>query len=112
MGIMKKIRRWLRDPRRSPVRKPVNQRSPVPSFTTHSVTATVSEHRAKPSAGNTLTERDDISRRMKEMVDRSTRMRDTHNIRSPQHLSDYEERVMSRLARVPTRNPRTNTRHP
>ncbi len=107
MGLIKKIQRYFKDPRRSPVRKPINQQKPVPVVNTQTTTTNTSfREPQKP-----VTERDEIARRMKEMVTRSTELRDAKNLRSSQHLGTYEERVNSRLGRVPTKNQRSNTRN-
>jgi hypothetical protein len=111
MGIVKKLQRWLRDPRKSAVRRPINQRSPVPMLNTQTITANTSRTLEARTAEKPLSEREEISRRMKEMVGRSTEMRSVKNTRSPQNLNVYQERVSSRLERVPTRNPRSNGRH-
>ncbi len=87
MGIIKRIKRWLRDPRRSPVRKPINQRSPVPALNTHTVT-----HHTPVHAGNASKEREDISRRMKEMVDHSTELRNAKNARIARAPRVYTKR--------------------
>jgi hypothetical protein len=111
MAIIKKIQRWLRDPRRSPKRRPVNERSPVPLATMHTVTSNTSEKHEQQFVEKPLSERDEISRRMKEMVNRSTELRNAKFVRSPQTRSVYEERASARLGRVPTRNSRSNTRN-
>jgi hypothetical protein len=107
MGIIKKIQRWLRDPRRYSRRRPVNQRSPAPRLTTQTVTSTCSGKHEQGSIDKPTSERDDIARRMKEMVNRSTELREAKKVRSPQKLSVYQERVTTRMAGVPAKNPRT-----
>jgi hypothetical protein len=101
MGIFKKMQRWFRDPRRSPRRRPVNKRSPIPLITTQTVTSSSSiAHEQRPPE-QTISERDDIARRMKEMVNRSVELRNAKNVRSPQRLNVYQERVDTRLGRGP-----------
>jgi hypothetical protein len=111
MGMIKKIKRWLRDPRRSPKRRPINERSPVPLVTTQTVTGNNVLNHGQRSAEKPPSGRDEISQRMKEMVNRSTQLREAKNLRSPQNQSVYQERVSNRLGRVPTRNPQSNTRN-
>jgi hypothetical protein len=110
MGLIKKIQRWFRDPRRSPKRRPVNQRSPVPFLTTQTVTGNYSEKHEQRPPEKPVSERDEISRRMKEMVNRSMELRNAKKVRSLQNQDVYKERVAARMAGVPTKNPRTNTR--
>ncbi len=78
---------------------------------TQTITANATRLPEPRSAEKPLSEREEISRRMKEMVSRSTEMRNVKNTRSPQNLNVYQERVSTRLERVPTRNPRSNGRH-
>ena len=108
MGIIKKIQRWLRDPRRSPKRRLVNQRSPVHLLTAQAVTGNHSGKHEQRSTGKPASEREEISRRMKEMVNRSTELRDTKRVRPQKDLGVYQERVSTRLARA--QNPRSNAR--
>lgn len=111
MGIMKKIQRWLRDPRRSPIRRPVNQRSPVPLLTTRTVTADPSKKHAQNSSENKVSEREEIARRMKEMVNRSMELRNAKKVRNLQNVNSYPARdTTPRMARGTNKNPRTNAR--
>lgn len=110
MGIIKKIQRWLGDPRRSPKRRPVNQRSPVPLLTTQTVTSNYSRIHEQRATERPISKRDEIARSMKEMVNRSMELRNAKKVRSPQNLDVYKKRIATRLAAVPTKNPRANTR--
>ena len=110
MGIIKKIQRWLGDPRRSPKRRPVNQRSPVPLLTTQTVTGNYSRIHEQRATERPISERDEIARCMKEMVNRNMELRNAKKVRSPQNLDVYKERIATRMAGVPTKNPRANTR--
>ena len=110
MGIIKKIQRWFRDPRRSSKRRPVNQRSPVPLLTTQTVTGNYSEKHGQQPPERPASERDEIARRMKEMVNRSMELRNAKNVRISQNRDVYKERIAKRMTGVPTKNPRTNTR--
>jgi hypothetical protein len=77
MNILKKIRLWMKGTRRSPIKKTRNRQRSVPPKAAQEAVELSPVQPEVQSPSVALSERDDISRRMKEMVNRSVELRNS-----------------------------------